>query len=136
MGAFSLEPSSAAPGDKTSPRPAGFRWPEERRPLPPEPPPEPKAGPSWEVIGQRAILAIGLAASLWIYFVPAPAGLTIQGKTACAVFLLCTTLWITNAVPFGVTGLLAIAVEVAQEIGRASCRERCDLCRSRWSPYH
>ena len=22
------------------------------------------------------------------------------------------------------------------KIGRASCRERCDLCRSRWSPYH
>jgi hypothetical protein len=25
----------------------------------------------------------------------------------------------------------------AEEIGRASCRERvCRLCRSRWSPYH
>ena len=24
----------------------------------------------------------------------------------------------------------------ANEIGRASCRERVRLCRSRWSPYH
>lgn len=107
---FSLESSSAAPGGTPTPRPPGFRWPGERRPLPPEPPPAPRAGPSWEVIGQRAILAIGLALSLWIYVAPLPAGLTIQGKTACAVFLLCTTLWITNALPFGITGLLAIAL--------------------------
>ncbi|MFN8666694.1 MAG: DASS family sodium-coupled anion symporter [Gemmatimonadaceae bacterium] len=89
------------------PRP-GFRWPEERQ-LPAEPPPPPPSR-SWEEIGQRAILVLGIAVSLWIYLAPLPAGLTAQGKTGCAIFLLCTTLWITNAVPFGVTGLLSIAL--------------------------
>ena len=29
------------------------------------------------------------------------------------------------------------APETGEQIGRASCRERCErLCRSRWSPYH
>src|SRR3546814_12609063 len=33
--------------------------------------------------------------------------------------------------------LFIILRSVAQQIGRASCRERvCSTCRSRWSPYH
>lgn len=99
---------TAADGTGAS-RPASFRWPEERRPLPAEPPPPPPSR-SWEEIGQRAILVLGIAVSLWIYLAPLPDGLTAQGKTGCAIFLLCTTLWITNAVPFGVTGLLSIAL--------------------------
>ncbi|MCC6927910.1 MAG: DASS family sodium-coupled anion symporter [Gemmatimonadaceae bacterium] len=98
----------AASGGALPPRPAAFRWPEERQ-LPAEPPPPPPSR-SWEEIGQRAILVIGIAVSLWIYLAPLPAGLTPQGKTGCAIFLLCTTLWVTNAVPFGVTGLLSIAL--------------------------
>lgn len=93
----------------TPPRPAGFRWPEERPAAHAEPPPPPPSL-SWEEIGQRAILVVGIAVSLWIYLAPLPHGLTAQGKTGCAIFFLCTTLWITNAVPFGVTGLLSIAL--------------------------
>ena len=33
----------------------------------------------------------------------------------------------------GGCGKTRLAVQVAREVGRASCRERC---RSRWSPYH
>ena len=47
---------------------------------------------------------------LLIYALPAPDGLTVAGKTAWAIFVLCTGLWISNAVPFGITGLLAIAL--------------------------
>jgi sodium-dependent dicarboxylate transporter 2/3/5 len=51
-------------------------------------------------------MAIGLA----IYLAPTPAGLSVEGKTSWAVFVLCTGLWVSNAVPFGVTGLLAVAL--------------------------
>jgi len=59
---------------------------------------------------QGAALIAGLVGALWIYLAPLPAGLSPAGKTAFAVWLLCTTLWITNFVPFGVTGLLAVAL--------------------------
>ena len=103
------EPSAATPGGVLPQGPA-FRWPEERRAPLPDLPPEPKRGPSWEVIGQFALLVLGLSVALWIYLAPLPPGLTVQGKTACAIFLLCTSLWVTNVIPFGVTGLLAIAL--------------------------
>jgi sodium-dependent dicarboxylate transporter 2/3/5 len=48
--------------------------------------------------------------AIWIYFTPTPAGLDPKGKTAFAVFVLSTTLWITNALPFGITGLLTVAL--------------------------
>ena len=34
------------------------------------------------------------------------------------------------------TSCYIIAFIAAPQIGRASCRERRCLCRSRWSPYH
>lgn len=51
-----------------------------------------------------------MVAALWIYVAPTPVGLSVQGKTTAAVFVLCTTLWVTNVVPFGITGLLAVAL--------------------------
>lgn len=45
-----------------------------------------------------------------MFFAPLPPGLTAEGKTASAIFIFCTVLWVTNVVPFGVTGLLAIAL--------------------------
>jgi sodium-dependent dicarboxylate transporter 2/3/5 len=59
---------------------------------------------------QYIALAIGIVASLWIYFAPLPPALTPAAKTAFAVWILCTTLWVTAVIPFGVTGLLAVAL--------------------------
>src|SRR3546814_4854228 len=42
-----------------------------------------------------------------------------------------------GAAIFDETIARAAVLVAAQEIGRASCRERvCQTCRSRWSPYH
>lgn len=88
-------------------RPKAFRWPEDR-------PRRPLATPTgalwWETRAQQALLLVGLGLSIWLYLAPAPAGLSVPGKTAFAVFTLCTTLWITHLVPYGVTGLLAVAL--------------------------
>jgi hypothetical protein len=61
-----------------------------------------------------------VAIALAIYLVPAPDGLSTQGKTSWAVFILCTGLWVSNAVPFGITGLLAIALLAATGAMKAS----------------
>lgn len=89
-----------------------FRWPEDRRKAggPPVSPPPPPEGNVWERWGQRAILVAGIAISLWIFFSPLPAGLSLSAQRALAVFVLSTSLWVTNAIPFGATGLLAIAL--------------------------
>jgi sodium-dependent dicarboxylate transporter 2/3/5 len=87
-----------------------FLWPAERpRATPPSTSGVP-AAPRWERWGQRGILIAGLALSVWIYLAPLPSGLTPAGKTGVAIFALCTTLWVTNVIPFGVTGLLAVAL--------------------------
>jgi sodium-dependent dicarboxylate transporter 2/3/5 len=59
---------------------------------------------------QYIALGVGVVASLWIFVAPLPAGLSPAGKTAFAVWILCTTLWVTAVIPFGVTGLLAVAL--------------------------
>jgi sodium-dependent dicarboxylate transporter 2/3/5 len=87
-----------------------FQWPRERRPTTPEPPTAIPAPRRVENVVQGAVLIAGTLGALWIYLAPLPAGLSPAGKTAFAVWLLCTTLWITNFVPFGVTGLLAVAL--------------------------
>ncbi len=91
--------------------PGAFRWPAERPPFGAEfgfrtKPPE----RSWEWWAQRAGLAAGVLLAAWIYLGPVPGGLAREGKDALAVFVLCTTLWITNWLPYGVTGLTGIAL--------------------------
>jgi sodium-dependent dicarboxylate transporter 2/3/5 len=91
---------------------ATFRWPAERpRPTPP--------GGEVAVAERRrrlkALIKFGLtwggaAIAIAVFLAPTPDGLSVPGKTAWAVFILCTGLWISNAIPFGVTGLLAIAL--------------------------
>ena len=86
-----------------------FRWPEDR-------PAERAAAataatpPRWEVWGQRVVVVVGALAALWIYLMPLPAGMSMEGKTSGAVFILCVMLWVTNVVPIGITGLLAVAL--------------------------
>ncbi|MDQ3697754.1 MAG: DASS family sodium-coupled anion symporter [Gemmatimonadota bacterium] len=88
--------------------PSGFLWPEDR----PEGPLPPPAAPvrSWQDWFVIAFAVTGVLLSAWIYLAPVPAGLTPQGKAACSVFVLCTTLWVTNVIPFGITGLFALAL--------------------------
>ena len=87
----------------------GFVWPPDR---PGERGREPGAPArrGWQDVARTGVLALGSALSLWVYLAPLPPGLSPQGKTAGAVFALCTTLWITNALPIGITGLLAVAL--------------------------
>ncbi len=112
-------PDAPVPGLLTvAPDPAHesgpFRWPSERPPvtptggaaqLPPLPPPA-----RWERWGQRAIATGGIALAGWIYFMPLPDGLGTDARGALAVFVLSTALWISNSLPYGVTGLLALAL--------------------------
>jgi sodium-dependent dicarboxylate transporter 2/3/5 len=60
--------------------------------------------------GQRVIVVAGVVAALAIYVAPLPDGLTPAGKSGFAIFTLCTTLWVSNIIPFGATGLLAMAL--------------------------
>lgn len=108
MGIFSLEPTRPTP--EAPARPAGgFRWPGERAPRAPQEPPEPMRSAGWEEWGQRALVSAGLLLAAAIYLAPEVAGLSAEGKKAFSVFTLCTTLWISNALPYGVTALLAVA---------------------------
>jgi sodium-dependent dicarboxylate transporter 2/3/5 len=100
-------PVAEPPGGTADTASAAFKWPAdrerrgrvERRPAPRITSPL-----------QYAVLGVGVAASLWIYFAALPSGLSAAGKTAFAVWILCTTLWVTAVIPFGVTGLLAVAL--------------------------
>src|SRR5690606_17516558 len=105
MGVFFTEPSTAAPGG--APRPtSGFRWPEERRATPPSGPVVPPPPPSgWEDWGQRLLVAVGIVAAIVIYVAAPVDGLSVEGKKAFSVFVLCTALWISNALPYGITAL-------------------------------
>jgi sodium-dependent dicarboxylate transporter 2/3/5 len=100
--------TAAAPGR------SGFRWPSDA-PSPPTGPGRPVpedtgAGGATRRWLRRTILGAGLAAAAAIYVAPGADGLTPQGQAACAIFLACTTLWLTNAIPVGITGLLAVAL--------------------------
>ena len=86
---------------------APFKWPADReRRGRAERQPSPRVTSPLQLIA----LGAGILGSLWIYVAPLPAGLTPEAKTAFAVWILCTALWVTAVIPFGVTGLLAVAL--------------------------
>lgn len=45
-----------------------------------------------------------------LIFIPNPAGLSLEGKRALAIFTLCLTLWVTNFLPLAITSILGIAL--------------------------
>lgn len=61
---------------------------------------------------RKDLLFILLAFSLlgFLISLPRPAGLTLEGHRAIGIFALALTLWITNALPLSITGLLVIAL--------------------------
>ncbi len=102
-----------SPADLTDPPDrdsSAFRWPPERpRPTPPDVavvvPQE-----RWQRWVRSAVIVLSIVAALAIYLSPTLPALSTAAKASWAVFVLCTGLWVTHAVPFGVTGLLAIAL--------------------------
>ncbi|MBW7956711.1 MAG: DASS family sodium-coupled anion symporter [Deltaproteobacteria bacterium] len=70
--------------------------------------------PIWLILALRALrpLFFSVLALLFVLFLrmPVPEGLTPVGQSAIAVFLLCLVLWITNAIPLAVTGILAMVL--------------------------
>jgi len=105
---------SQSPGEESAPLDQrgqpGFLWPDDR---PAEKETERAASRvprTWQEWVTVLLVVFGVAASLFIYLAPLPSGLTHAGKAASAVFLLCTMLWVTNVLPIGITGLLAIAL--------------------------
>ncbi|HEU4563502.1 MAG TPA: DASS family sodium-coupled anion symporter [Gemmatimonadaceae bacterium] len=87
----------------------GFRWPADR-PRRPAPRPRPRPPRTWQSMVRTAILAVGLTAAGLVYLLPSHDGLPVKGKIAFSIFLACTTLWVTNALPVGITGLMAVAL--------------------------
>lgn len=102
------------PGQPPARRPAtptgatsGFRWPEDR---PGEHEPVAPAPRGWQGWFRIAFTVAGVLGAAATYLAPPAAGLPAAGQRAIAIFLLCTTLWITSVVPVGITGLLAVAL--------------------------
>lgn len=89
---------------------AGFRWPDDR---PPDAATAPVPAPLTSRTGARvraAIVALAGTSALALLLAPAPDGLSPEAKAAVALFVFCTSLWIANALPIGMTGLLAVAL--------------------------
>jgi sodium-dependent dicarboxylate transporter 2/3/5 len=102
---------AGAGGVDGAPDPRAFRWPEDR-PADRTPFPAPRAGAgraSRARTVQVAVSLVGLLLAAAVYLGPTPDGLSPAAQAACAVFVACTTLWITDLIPIGVTGLLAVA---------------------------
>jgi solute carrier family 13 (sodium-dependent dicarboxylate transporter), member 2/3/5 len=94
--------------------PAGeFRWPQDRPgDIGSEAPPVAARPRSRGRLIRRVASAVGVLAALGVLLAPTPAGLTPAGQGSIAVFVVCTTLWITDLIPIGVTGLLGVALLV------------------------
>jgi sodium-dependent dicarboxylate transporter 2/3/5 len=95
-----------APAEERAP---DFQWPADR---PGEPSaPAPSAVPAAQSRRLRWVIAgVGIALGVVVALMPAPAGLGARGQASFATFVISVTLWITNVVPIGVTGLLAVAL--------------------------
>lgn len=70
--------------------------------------------PIWVILLRRSLrplFFIGLALIFWfLATMPTPAGLSLGGQRAIAVFILCLVLWVTNALPLAITSLFAIVL--------------------------
>ncbi|MEK6532048.1 MAG: DASS family sodium-coupled anion symporter [Deltaproteobacteria bacterium] len=70
--------------------------------------------PIWLILAFKALRPLffaGLGLVFWyIVVMPAPAGLSVEGQRAIAVFIVCLALWVTGFVPLAITGLFAIVL--------------------------
>ncbi|MGM0411142.1 MAG: SLC13 family permease [Bacillota bacterium] len=58
----------------------------------------------------KLIVLLGIISFFTLLFVPTPAGLSLEGKRALAVFVLSLSLWVTNYLPLAITSLMGIAL--------------------------
>jgi len=56
------------------------------------------------------IILLSLIVLVAIYLIPAPEGLSVEGKNALGIFIAAIILWTTSAIPLSVTGLFVIAL--------------------------
>src|SRR5918912_211403 len=87
-----------------------FRWPAERPGEPPRPTPGARHPRGWRRRVRQLVALVGVVTGILIATAPTPVGLSPTGKASFAVFVIATALWISNLLPVGVTGLLAIAL--------------------------
>ena len=70
--------------------------------------------PLWLILVSRSLrpLFFLFLAVVFVYLLnmPTPAGLTVAGQRAIAVFLVCLVLWASNAVPLAITSIFAIVL--------------------------
>jgi sodium-dependent dicarboxylate transporter 2/3/5 len=64
--------------------------------------------PGWPL--KLIIFGIALLLVLYIMVQSPPHGMSVAGRNALAIFVLCLGLWVTNLIPLAATGLLAIAL--------------------------
>lgn len=98
-------PPEREPGSGT----ASFEWPADR----PEDLRSTPVGVPASLGGSRLRRRLALAGCLAgaaILALPGPVGLPRAGQASFGVFVIAVTLWVTNALPIGVTGLLAVAL--------------------------
>ncbi|NCC25943.1 MAG: sodium/sulfate symporter, partial [Deltaproteobacteria bacterium] len=72
----------------------------------------------------KLLIALGLF--LLIYFLPRPENLTVEGKNLAAILIPIVFLWISEAIPIGVTALLATALMIIFKVTKSSAA---------WAPY-
>lgn len=70
--------------------------------------------PIWLILALKAVRPLFFIFLAVLFFfvidMPTPAGLSIEGQRAIAVFAVCLILWVSNAVPLAITGLFAIVL--------------------------
>lgn len=64
----------------------------------------------WQSSWHALLLQLAVLSLLILAVLPAPAGLSPGGLRALGIFAVCFFLWITAALPFAITGLLAISL--------------------------
>ncbi len=72
-----------------------------------------RQSPQGPVPARRAHLGlwIAVAAGLVTAFMPAPAGLSVEGQRLAALFVTAILLWVSEALPIGITALLAVLLQ-------------------------
>jgi len=59
---------------------------------------------------KKTILVTGILLFFILLIIPAPTGLSLEGKKALAIFSLCVSLWVTGFIPLAITSLLGMAL--------------------------
>lgn len=67
-------------------------------------------GVFWESSWNALVLQLAVLSLLLLAVLPGPPGLGLEGVRALGIFVVCFALWISAALPFAITGLLALSL--------------------------